>query len=120
MKSKSILFVLFIAVGFTNCKKPADIIQGVYNGTTYINASDAGSSTTSISMISDNVVSMHFVITGDTVIDYDNVAVAGVENPYSLSCHLGNGNMYGQVSGNNLNFTFYDTSGTQINFIGSK
>lgn len=120
MKRNVILLFLGTLILAMGCKKAADAVQGIYNGTAYYDGTDAGSAHATISMVSDNVVNMNFTVTGDTVIDYLSVAVAGVENPYSLSYHTGKGNMYGQVSNNDLTFTFYDTSGTQISFSGSK
>ncbi len=121
MKKNRLFFIMVTALTLIfSCKKPADVIEGLYSGSVIINSSPAGSGTVALSKVSDNVVNLTFTIGANPPNVYNNVSVAGVENPYSLSYSDASGNLYGGVSGNEINFTLFDTSGTQTSFTGVK
>ena len=116
------VYTLIISIFFLllSCKKAGETVSGTYNGTVTINASPSGNGTTVITKVSDNTVNMSFVIGAASPTFFTNVAVTGSENPYSLSYSDAGGNLYGQVDGNQLIFTIFDTSSTQTTFTGSK
>src|SRR5258705_13422649 len=111
---KPALFLLVLLVGMViyACKKPADVIEGIYGGSFLINSTPAGSGTVVLSKISGNTVNLKLTINTNPSVTYSNVAIAGVENPYAISYNSIAQNLYGGVNGNELNFTIYDTSGT--------
>jgi len=122
MTSKIIAGLCVIMLGsfVYSCKKASEAVAGNYSGNVTINGSGAGSGTAEISIVSDNKVNILFVHTGDTTMNFINVGVAGVEQPYNLSLMATNANLYGAASGNSISFTIYDTSGVQTGFSGTK
>ena len=114
------LLMLMLGMVICACKKPAEVIEGIYSGTFMIDAASAGSGTVTLSMVSDNTVNLKMIITPNPSVTYNNVTIAGVENPYALSYTSVAQNLYGGVNGNSLNFTIYDTSGTETSFSGTK
>jgi hypothetical protein len=118
---KQPLFLLILLMGITYaCKKPAEVIEGIYAGSFLINSTSAGSGTVVISKVYDNTVDLKMTITTNPSVTYNNVTIAGVENPYTISYTSIGENLYGGVNGNQLNFSIYDTSGTETSFSGSK
>src|SRR5688572_1463286 len=109
---------LLLATGFIllSCQKASEAVAGNYSGNVTINGSSAGTGTAAVTVVSDNKVDILFTHTGDTTLNFVNVGVAGVEPPYNLVLSATNANLYGNASGNGINFTIYDTSGTQTGF----
>lgn len=120
--NKKFLFVGFVVIALfaISCKKGADAVIGTYSGSVTYNASSLGPGTVIISKVGDNTVNINFTIGADSTILFNNTGVAGTEPPYSLSYSDPGGNLYGQVNGNSLIMTYYDTTSNQTQFSGSK
>jgi hypothetical protein len=121
MKKQPLFLIIFIAgLVLFACKKPSEVIEGVYSGSVLVNATSAGSGTVVLSTVNDNTIDLKLTVNTNPSVIYNNVIIAGVENPYSISYTSVADNLYGGVNGDALNFTIYDTSGTETSFSGTK
>jgi hypothetical protein len=117
---KKSLLVVLILVLIYSCKDPSEVISGLYMGSVTINSSSGGNGNADVVSTSANRIDIAFTRNGYPTRNFNQVAVAGVEYPYTLSYNDAIGYLYGSVNGSNISLIMMDTSGVETGFTGTK